>query len=207
MPGDEWQRFANVRVFLSYMWAHPGKKLLFMGTELGQTREWNYQSQIAWELLQYPVHKGVQQLVQDLNAMYRAEPALHEVDFHWEGFEWVDFHDIDHSVIAFLRCSAGRRSVVLWVCNFTPVAHRDYRLGVPLAGTYQEFFNSDATRYAGSGVHNGFPIESRAAHHGKPHEITLTIPPLAVVALRYTPPPPPPAELPATTEPAPPRSA
>ena len=187
MPGDEWRRFANVRAFLGYMFTHPGKKLLFMGCEIGQTTEWNYQSSVEWGLLQYPPHQGVQSFVRDLNALYRAERALYEVDFHWEGFEWVDFHDIDGSVIAFHRLAKDRENILLVVCNFTPLPRYDYELSVDYNGEYRQILNSDDPRYGGSGIGNPAVIEAEARNHpGRPYRIRVTLPPLAVVVFRLT---------------------
>jgi 1,4-alpha-glucan branching enzyme len=188
MPGDEWRRFANARAFLSYMFAHPGKKLMFMGTEIGQTTEWNYQSQIPWELLQFPIHRGLQTLVREWNHLYQSEPALYEVDFHWDGFEWVDFHDIDSSVISFFRYSAQRASSLLFVCNFTPLVREGYELGLNLDGRYTPVLNSDERRYGGSGVGYRDPVwTERRELHGKPYTLRVTLPPLAVVGFRFEP--------------------
>ena len=185
MPGDEWRRFANVRSFLCYMYGHPGKKLLFMGCEIGQTTEWNYQSSVTWDLLNFPLHRGLQTLVRDLNGLYTNEPALYEVDFHWDGFQWVDLNDIENSVISFLRFSEGRGQKIMFVCNFTPVVRRDYRLKVEDDGFYRQVLNSDDTRYGGSGVGvvDGIWAEPNR-HLGKPYELNLTLPPLAVMAFR-----------------------
>jgi 1,4-alpha-glucan branching enzyme len=185
MPGDEWRRFANARAFLCYMYTHPGKKLMFMGCEIGQTTEWNFQRSIPWDLLNYPVHRGLQMMVRDLNALYSSEPALHEVDFHWEGFSWVDFHDVDGSVIAFHRFSKDRKQTLLFVCNFTPLPRHNYVLHVDFPGQYREILNSDDNRYGGSGVSNPPMIEAVPnPHPGRPYCITLTIPPLGVAGFR-----------------------
>jgi len=185
MPGDEWRRFANVRAFFCYMYAHPGKKLLFMGCEIGQTTEWNFQRSVPWDLLNYPVHRGMQMLVRDLNTLYASEPAMHEVDFHWEGFSWVDFHDVDGSVIAFHRFSKDRKQTLLFVCNFTPLPRHGYVLNVDYSGQYRQILNSDDSRYGGSGVSNLQVIEAEAnPHPGRPYRILLTIPPLGVVGFR-----------------------
>jgi 1,4-alpha-glucan branching enzyme len=185
MPGDEWRRFANVRSFLGYMFSHPGKKLMFMGCEIGQTSEWNYQRPIPWDLLNYPVHRGLQMLVRDLNFLLRSESALHEVDFHWEGFEWVDFHDVDSSVISFHRYSKNRRQKLLFVCNFTPQVRHNYRLHVNHAGHYRQILNTDHKRYGGSGVDNAPVIDAQpSGHPGRPFCVTMTLPPLAVTGFR-----------------------
>jgi 1,4-alpha-glucan branching enzyme len=184
MPGDEWQRFANARAFLTYMWAHPGKKLLFMGCDIGQPWEWNHNGSVSWDLLQYPIHQKLQTLVRELNRLYRSEPSLYEVDFHYSGFEWVDFHDADNSIIAFLRRGEGRE-FVLFCCNFTPVPRKNYGFGVPEEGFYQEIFNSDAEMFGGSNVGNGGMVSSAPEEmHGRPHSISVTLPPLGVVAFR-----------------------
>jgi 1,4-alpha-glucan branching enzyme len=185
MPGDEWRRFANARAFLGYMFTHPGKKLLFMGCELGQYEEWNYESSLRWDLLQYKFHHGLQALVRELNGLYRGQPALHEVEFHYAGFEWVDFHDVQNSVISFLRRAEDPRDFLLIVCNFTPVVRYDYEIGVPEPGFYREVFNTDAHEFGGSGVRN-----EQGAHavegnrHGRPFHIRMAMPPLGMTAFR-----------------------
>jgi 1,4-alpha-glucan branching enzyme len=185
MPGDEWQRFANLRLLFGYMFGHPGKKLLFMGAEFGQVREWNHDESLEWHVLQFPFHRGVQQWVKDLNRVYRAEPALHEHDFDWGGFEWVDFHDANQSVISFLRKAKTSNDTVLCVCNFTPVVRRDYRVGVPKGGFWKELLNSDAGNYCGSGNGNygGFNADPFPMHD-KPFSLNLTLPPLGVVFMK-----------------------
>jgi 1,4-alpha-glucan branching enzyme len=151
MPGDSWQQFANLRLLFGYMWAHPGKKLLFMGGEFGQRREWTHEDGLEWWVLQHPEHAGVQRWVADLNALYRAEPALYQVDFDRSGFEWVDFRDAEQSVLTFLR-QPRDGPPVLAVCNFTPVPRRNYVVGVPHGGPWHELLKSDAQAYGGSGV-------------------------------------------------------
>lgn len=181
MPGDEWQRFANARAFLAYMWMHPGKKLLFMGSEIGQYEEWNYTSGLKWDLLQWDYHRGLQSTVRRLNEIYRTEKALHEVDFHWSGFEWIDINDVEGSVISFLRSASDRRNFLVVVCNFTPAVRPGYQIGVPEGGFYTEVFNSDAQEFGGSGVTNGAFLEARPNPvHGRPFSLNLTLPPLAV---------------------------
>jgi 1,4-alpha-glucan branching enzyme len=181
MPGDFWQRFANLRALLSYMYAHPGKKMLFMGSEFGQWWEWNHDDSLQWHLLQHEPHQGLQRLVRDLNHLYRSEPALHQVDFDWTGFQWIDFSDADHSVIAFLR-RAKNGGVVVCVCNFTPTPCQGYRIGVPRGGWYREMLNSDAGIYWGSNMGNGGGIEAEATPwHGQPYSLSLTLPPLSVL--------------------------
>ncbi len=185
MPGDEWQRFANVRAFLAYMFGHPGKKLLFMGSEIGQYEEWNYAAGIHWDLLQYDYHRKLQTLARELNRLYRAEPAMHEVDFHWSGFEWVDFHDVDHSIIAFLRRADNPDDFLLFCCNFTPVPHPGYRFGVPVAGFYREVFNTDAEMFGGSNMGNGAGVATEPINsHNRDQSILVTLPPLAVVVFK-----------------------
>jgi 1,4-alpha-glucan branching enzyme len=183
MPGDEWQQFANLRLLFGYMWAHPGKKLLFMGGEFGQRREWQHEESLEWHVLGYPLHAGVQHWVRDLNRLYRATPALHEQDFSEAGFRWIDCDDADESVISFLRQSRDG-GLVLVVCNFTPVPRDSYRLGVPRAGRWHERLNSDASDYGGSGRGNLGALETDAiAAHGHAHSLNLRLPPLAVLML------------------------
>jgi len=185
MTGDEWQRFANARAFLAYMYGHPGKKLLFMGCELGQYEEWNENAQLRWDLLQYDYHRKLQTFVQALNALYRREKALYEVDFHWEGFAWVDFRDVESSVISFLRFAKDKRDFLLFVCNFTPVVRSGYRIGVPAAGWYEEILNSDSAWFGGSNTGNGGRVRAEAVpNHGHPASVVLTLPPLGVLALK-----------------------
>ncbi len=185
MPGDLWQRFANLRLLYSYMWTHPGKKLLFMGSDLAQWYEWNYDASLQWDLLQWDTHRGVQKLVADLNQLLRREPALHEVDFEPAGFEWVDCHSYDDSVLSYLRRARQPHDFLLVALNFTPVPRFKYRLGVPEDCWYQEIFNSDSQYYGGSNVGN-FPgtHAQRQPSHGRPFSVELTLPPLAAVVLK-----------------------
>ena len=184
MPGDWWQQFANLRLLFGYMWAHPGKKLLFMGGEFGQRREWNHDTGLDWWICEHPEHAGVQRWVGDLNRVYRAEPALHELDSARAGFEWVDSRDIEASVVSFLRISAAGEAVLV-VANFTPVVREQYRVGVPRAGWWRELLNSDAGIYGGSGVGNmGGAQAAPLAAHGRPFSLTLTLPPLALVMFK-----------------------
>jgi 1,4-alpha-glucan branching enzyme len=184
MPGDEWQRFANLRSFLAYMYGHPGKKLLFMGCELGQYEEWDFDTGLRWDLLQYDYHRKLQRLAGDLNHFYRRWPELYEVDHHYSGFEWVDFRDVSSSVIAFLRWSKDRRSCMLFVCNFTPIPHSGYRMGVPVAGRWREVLNTDSELYGGGNMGNLGTVASEAGRcHGHGQYLPLTLPPLAVIAL------------------------
>ena len=185
MPGDEWQQFANVRAFLAYMYGHPGKKLLFMGTEIGQRDEWNHDASIQWELLQFDPHRKLQLLARELNRLYRAHPALHQVDFHYTGFEWIDFHDVEHSVICFLRKAEDPADFLLFACNFTPVARTGYEIGVPAEGFYEEVLNTDSELFGGSNAGNGGLVSSRSIpRHNQKFSISVTLPPLAVLVLR-----------------------
>ena len=186
MPGDEWERFANARAFLTYMYAHPGKKLLFMGSEIGQYEEWNYAGSIRWDLLQWDVHSKLQLLVKELNRFYRANPSLYEVDFTWPGFEWIDFSDSEHSVIAFIRRATDRGDYLLFCCNFTPQVLKGYEFGVPDEGFYQEVFNTDAEMFGGSNVGNFPGVETtNKPRHGRKNSIAITLPPLAIVVFRH----------------------
>jgi 1,4-alpha-glucan branching enzyme len=185
MPGDEWRQFANARAFLAYMWAHPGKKLLFMGQEIGQREEWNYATGIRWELLEFPLHRQLQALMRELNRLYRASPSLYQVDFHYSGFEWIDFRDAESSVIAFLRRADDPSDFLLFCCNFTPIPRSGYEFGVPEEGFYEEILNTDSELYGGSNIGNGGLVSSRQIpKHGRPFSIAVTLPPLAVVAFR-----------------------
>jgi 1,4-alpha-glucan branching enzyme len=185
MPGDEWRQFANARAFLAYMWAHPGKKLLFMGQEIGQREEWNADTGIRWELLEFDLHRKLQTLARELNRLYRANPAMYQVDFHYSGFEWVDFHDWENSIIAFLRYAEDRRDYLLFCCNFTPVARQGYEVGVPEEGFYEEILNTDSELFGGSNTGNGGLVSSRPRpKHNRSSSIAITLPPLAVVAFR-----------------------
>jgi 1,4-alpha-glucan branching enzyme len=186
MPGDDWQRFANLRVLHAFMYAHPGKKLLFMGGEFGQVREWSHDRSLDWHLLeQGPSHRGLQRLVRDLNRLYRAEPALHQVDFSPDGFAWMDCNNWEQSVVAFVRRARDPDDFVLVACNFTPVPRIGYRIGVPVAGAYRELLNTDAACYGGSDLGNaGGVVSQPIAWHGQPCSIVLTLPPLAVLVLK-----------------------
>jgi 1,4-alpha-glucan branching enzyme len=185
MPGDEWRQFASARAFLAYMWTHPGKKLLFMGQEIGQREEWNSNEGIRWELLQFDFHRKLQTLVRELNRLYRANPALHEVDFHYSGFEWVDFHDWENSIIAFLRRAEDPKDFLMVCCNFTPMPRQGYAFGVPEEGFYQEILNTDSELFGGSNMGNGGCVSSRPeAQHGRPYSIAVTLPPLSVVVFK-----------------------
>lgn len=182
MPGDEWQKRANLRLLFGYMFTHPGKKLLFMGGEFGQWSEWSHETGLEWHLLEYAPHQGILRWVADLNRLYRREPALHERDADPAGFEWVDFSDVEKSVVSYLRRGRSADDVVLVACNFTPVPRYNYRVGVPFGGFWKEVLNSDATEYGGSGVGNLGGVEAeQVPAHGRPWSLPLTLPPLAAV--------------------------
>jgi 1,4-alpha-glucan branching enzyme len=184
MPGDRWRKFANLRALYAYMWARSGKKLLFMGGEFGQWREWNHDGSLDWDLLAEPDHCGLQSLIRDLNRIYRAEPALWEADTEAGGFQWIDANNADENVIAFMRIapSSGRRIVCL--CNFSPVVRESYRIGVPAGGNYRELLNSDSAIYGGSNVGNaGGGMAENSPSHGMPFSLTLRLPPLGVIWL------------------------
>jgi len=185
MPGDDWQKFANLRLLLGYMFGEPGKKLLFMGGEIGQWDEWYHEQSIDWDLLEYPAHQGVQKWVQDLNRLYREEPAMHQLDFSGAGFEWIDFRDADSSVIAFFRKPATGDDLIMVAANLTPVPRTSYRFGVPSAGYWREILNSDSKTYGGSGYGNlggmdAVPIPS----HGHNYSLSLILPPFGIVFLK-----------------------
>jgi 1,4-alpha-glucan branching enzyme len=185
MPGDLWQKFANLRMLFSYMWTHPGKKLLFMGCDFGQWNEWNYETDLQWDLLQWHSHRGIQKLVADLNALYRREPALYEQDFHGHGFEWIDCQSATDSVLVYMRKARNPNDFVVVACNFTPVVRYDYRIGVPQGGWYQEIFNSDSEYYGGSNVGNGPGLAAQQmGHHGRPFSLSVQIPPLGITVLK-----------------------
>ena len=188
MPGDMWQQFANLRLLLAYQCAHPGKKLLFMGQELAQRQEWSEARSLDWHLLQYDSHRGVQNLVRDLNKLIQNQPALHEVDFNWQGFEWIDANDSDNSVFAFLRRGKKPEELLVVILNATPVVREGYRVGVPNAGYYEEVMNTDASNYGGSNVGNlGGQNASSQPAQGRPHSLCLSLPPLAAVFLKWKP--------------------
>ncbi|MDQ2085146.1 1,4-alpha-glucan branching protein GlgB [Herbivorax sp. ANBcel31] len=185
MPGDYWQKFAGLRASYGYMYGHPGKKLLFMGCEFAQFIEWNYKQSLDWHLLDYDMHTKMQNYVRDLNALYKNEKALFEVDFHYEGFEWIDCNDNEHSIISFIRKGKDWRDSLVFLCNFTPTPHDDYRIGVPFDTEYTEVFNSDWEKYGGSNVGNFEPINAQSsAFHDKPYSINVKVPPLATIVLK-----------------------
>ena len=185
MPGDDWQKFANLRLLFGYMFTHPGKKLLFMGGEFGQWREWAHEESLDWHLLEYGPHQGLQQWVRDLNRFYREEPALYELDFERNGFEWIDFRDWENSLISFIRRGRSTKGLLLVVCNFTPVPRHSYRVGVPVDGFWREALNSDAKEYGGSGQGNFGGLEADPIpFHGRPYSLSLTLPPLSIICLQ-----------------------
>ena len=184
MPGDDWQKFANLRALYAFMTAHPGKQLLFMGGEFGQRGEWNHDQSLDWHLLEQAPHQGLQRLVGDLNALYRQEPALHAVDFDWSGFEWLQVNDIDNNVIAFVRHGPPPSADIVAVCNWTPVVHEQYWLHAPQAGVYVEALNTDAAIYGGSNVGNQGRVATHTADDGRPY-LRLRLPPLSVLLLAY----------------------
>lgn len=185
MPGDDWQKFANLRLLFGYMYTHPGKKLLFMGGEFGQWREWVHEESLEWDALKYPSHQGLQRWIRDLNHFYRRESVLYELDFEPEGFEWIDSSDWEGSIISFIRKGRSIKDIVLVVCNFTPVPRHNYRVGVPAGGFWKEVLNSDMKEYGGSGHGNFGGVEATPIpSHGRYHSLTLTLPPLGIVALK-----------------------
>lgn len=186
MPGDDWQKFANLRSLYTYMFTHPGTKLLFMGGEIAQTGEWNHDQQVEWHLLDYAPHQGVQKLIKALNELYKGEKALHENNFKPEGFEWIDNSDYENSVISYIRKGKDPDDCILTVCNFTPVVRENYRVGVPHKGTWEEVLNSDAEEFGGSGIFNGAPAEAKfQAFHGRPYSIEVKLPPLGVSVWKF----------------------
>ena len=188
MPGDEWQRFANLRLLFSYMFTHPGSKLLFMGGEFGQGEEWNFQQSLDWHLLQYPVHQGIQNLVSQLNLLYKSQPALHQKQFSNDGFEWIDYNDAENSVISYIRKGNKPSENVIVVCNLTPIPRDQYRIGVPKKGTYNLIFNSDEESYGGSNqaIKKQYLTENVNWQY-RDNSIALNLPPLAMLALKLKP--------------------
>ncbi len=188
MPGDYWQKFAGLRALYGYMMGHPGKKLLFMGGEFGQFIEWKYRESLDWHLLDYPLHARLHQYVKDLNHLYLGQKCLWQQDFDWQGFEWIDPHDSSQSVVSFIRRGKDEDDFIIVICNFTPVVRYDYRIGVPLAGSYREIWNSDEEKYGGSGQVNSPRLFSEdIPWHNQPHSLLLKLPPLAAVYLRLYP--------------------
>jgi 1,4-alpha-glucan branching enzyme len=186
MPGDRWQRLANLRTYLGFMWAHPGKKLLFMGGEIAQEAEWSHDGEVEWYRLGEPAHAGVQRLLRDLNRLYASASALHQRDCEASGFRWVIGDDRANSVFAFLRLAADTSSPILSVCNMTPVPRHGYRVGVPRAGIWREIFNSDSGLYGGSNMGNAGAVHTiHGAMHGEQQSLDLVLPPLSTVLLRH----------------------
>jgi len=182
MPGDDWQRFANLRALYGHMWGHPGKKMLFMGGEIGQWWEWNHDDSLQWHLLEYAPHRGLQQFIADLNRLYQSEPALYEVDFDWQGFQWIDLHDSDNSTLTYIRYAHDQAECLVCACNFTPVPREQYRMGVPRGGLYRELLNSDAEIYGGSNMGNGGSVQADPIPwHNQPFSLLVTLPPLSVI--------------------------
>jgi 1,4-alpha-glucan branching enzyme len=182
MPGDMWQKFANLRLFYGYMYGHPGKKLLFMGGEIGQWDEWKFDQSLDWHLTQYRQHHRLQKYVRDLNRLYASEPAFYEVDFQNQGFEWIDFHDAENSVVSFIRYSKKRDDYIVVVCNFTPVPRFTYRVGVPEKCYYSEILNSDSREYWGSNLGNAGGVHAdETPWNGKPCSMNIILPPLSVL--------------------------
>ncbi len=187
MPGDDWQKFANLRLLYAMMFAQPGKKLLFMGDEIGQWHEWNHDGSVEWDLLQYPSHEGLRRWLEDLNRTYREEPALHQLDFENAGFSWLDPNDSENSVLSFTRKARDSDDTIVAIFNGTPVPRHGYRIGVPLMGTWQEVLNSDAELYGGSGVGNYGEVETTPVPwHGQPRSLKLSLPPLGAIFLRHS---------------------
>ena len=184
MPGDEWQKFANLRMFYAWMYGQPGKKLLFMGGEFGQWGEWNHDTGLDWHLLDLPKHDGLRRLVQHLNFIYKSEPALWQQDDSYDGFEWIDFHDADNSVVSFVRKS-HEGEMIVFIVNATPIVRHNYRLGVPRPGFYREVINTDAETYGGSNVGNLGGVQSEAVNWmGREQSILIQLPPLGTVAFK-----------------------
>jgi len=185
MPGDEWQKFANLRAYYGFMWGYSGKKLLFMGCEFAQWQEWDHDKGIEWGALEAPNHLGMKRFVRDLNLVYRNEPALYENDFDWNGFSWVDTSDTDNSVFSFTRYARSRQDFLIVVSNFTPVVRHRYRIGVPAPGRYRELLNSDKDVYWGSGIFSGEDTASQeVSSHGHHHSLVLTLPPLSTIFIK-----------------------
>jgi 1,4-alpha-glucan branching enzyme len=186
MPGDVWQKFANLRLLLGYMYSQPGKKLLFMGGEFGQWNEWMHFQSLDWHLLQYPLHQKLQSYTRELNRLYVNEPAMYEVDFYHEGFSWIDFSDTDACVVSFIRKAKNDPGdYLIFVFNFTPVVRAAYKVGVPEPRFYKEIFNSDADIFGGSNKGNlGGVAAEKFTIHGRPCSVSLTVPPLGMVVLK-----------------------
>ena len=185
MPGDEWQKFANYRLLFSYMYTHPGTKLMFMGSEIAQSSEWNHDQQLEWHLLQYPVHQGASECIKKLNSLYKSEAALYQKSFNPEGFEWIDFGDADNSVLVYMRKGNDEKDNLLIVANFTPQSHDSYQTGVFGAKKWKEIFNSNDIEYGGSGSHDNDLVSiNEEPAHGKDNSLTLKVPPLGLIILK-----------------------
>lgn len=181
MPGDEWQKYANLRLLYGYMFTHPGTKLLFMGSEFGQSAEWNFEQSLDWHLLQYPFHKGIQTVITELNTLYKSQPALYEKQFSPEGFEWINYSDHENAVMTYIRKGNDAKNDLIVICNFTPVVRENYRIGIPRKGELTEIFNSDAKLFGGSGVQQSGKLKVEATpYDGRDYSIALTLPPLAI---------------------------
>jgi 1,4-alpha-glucan branching enzyme len=188
VPGDDWQKAATLRATYGYMYSHPGKKLMFMGAEFGQGREWSHDRSLDWHLLEHPLHKGLRQFVRDLNHVYSSEPALHERDVDPSGFQWLDCNDSDNSVVSLVRRAKNPEDFVVAIVNFTPVPREGYVFGVPKAGRYLELVNSDAELYGGGNVGNGGAVGTDpVASHGFPQSLRLSLPPLGFLLLKPAP--------------------
>ena len=185
MPGDEWQRFANLRLLYVYMFTHPGSKLLFMGNEIGQTSEWRHEESLQWHLLQYPLHSGIQSLIKDLNNIYTTNKALTDKNYEALGFEWIDYSDAEQSVLAYIRHGDHAEDELVVICNFTTMAHDNYKIGMPTEGKWVEILNSDDVKYGGSGHMNSKPLTTKnEPSHQRFCSIYLNLPPLGVSILK-----------------------
>ena len=185
MPGEPWQKFANLRAYFTFMYTHPGKKLLFMGSEFAQTHEWRFNDSLSWNELLDKNRNGIQTLVKDLNELHKTEPALYELDFDQTGFEWIDGSDTEHSVISFIRKSTNDDDFIISVSNFTPEVLHNYKVGVNKAGIYQEIFNSDNVKYNGSGVLNTGDLHTLSdGWNFKKYALSLTLPPLSTIIIK-----------------------
>jgi 1,4-alpha-glucan branching enzyme len=188
IPGDDWQKAATLRALYGYMYAHPGKKLMFMGSEFGQRSEWNHDHSLEWHLLDQPLHRGIRQFMNDLNRTYASEPALYECDFESAGFQWIDCNDSDNSVVSLIRRAADPENFVAAILNFTPLPRYGYVLGVPRAGTYRELLNSDASAYGGGNIGNSGSVSIEpVSSHGYEQSVRLTLPPLGFLLLKPEP--------------------
>jgi len=186
MPGDEWQKFANLRLLYSFMYTHPGTKLLFQGSEFGQSSEWNFQQSLDWHLLEHGPHKGAQDIVKDLNKLYKEEAALHEKQFSPEGFEWIDHGDHENSIISYIRKGDKEKEHLVIVLNLTQTPQNNYRIGLPKKGTLKEIFNSDASKYNGTGNFTNTKLTSdRKTWNNRENSVVLELPPLGMVAFKY----------------------